>query len=107
MNVIANCKSEDCPKKWDALEGCGESHLAFCAGCFRKVQLVDTVEAIQGLDQLEQISNASRQIFEAHVFLGMTFTEISVMLRIPKSTVHDRFIKAKTTLRKAFKKLYF
>ena len=20
MNVIANCKSEDCPEKWDALE---------------------------------------------------------------------------------------
>ena len=59
------------------------------------------------LDQLEQIANASRQIFEAHVFLGMTFTEISVMLRIPKSTVHDHFMKAKTTLRKAFKKLYF
>ena len=58
-------------------------------------------------EQLEQISNASRQIFEAHVLLGMTFTEISIMLRIPKSTVHDRFIKAKTTLRKAFKKLYF
>ena len=60
MNVVANCTSEDCPEKWGALEGCGESHLAFCAGCFRKVQLVDTLEAIQGLDQLEHIAAASK-----------------------------------------------
>ena len=67
MNVIANCKSEDCPKKWDALEGCGESHLAFCTGCFRKVQLVDTVEAIQGLDQLEQIAAASKTLADTFI----------------------------------------
>ena len=62
MSVIANCKSEGCPEKWDALEGCGESHLAFCAGSFRRVQLVDTVEAIQGLNQLEQIGAASKTL---------------------------------------------
>ena len=62
MNVIANCTSEDCPEKWDSLEGCGESHLAFCAECFRKVQLVDTVEAIQGLNQLEQIAAATKTL---------------------------------------------
>ena len=67
MNVIANCKSEDCPKKWDELEGCGESHLAFCTGCFRKVQLVDTVEAIQGLDQLEQIAAASKTLADTFI----------------------------------------
>ena len=67
MNVIANCKSEDCPEKWDALEVCGESHLAFCAGCFRKVQLVDTVEAIQGLDQLEQIAAASKTLADTFI----------------------------------------
>tara|TARA_B100001939_G_C16753876_1_gene535252 strand:- start:407 stop:622 length:216 start_codon:yes stop_codon:yes gene_type:complete len=67
MNVIANCKSEDCPEKWDALEGCGESHLAFCTGCFRKVQLVDTVEAIQGLDQLEQIAAASKKLADTFI----------------------------------------
>ena len=66
MNVIANCKSEDCPEKWDALEGCGESHLAFCARCFRKVQLVDTVEAIHGLDQLEQIAAGSETLVETY-----------------------------------------
>ena len=67
MNVIANCTSEDCPEKWDALEGRGESHLAFCAGCFRKVQLVDTVEAIQGLDQLEQIAAASKSLADTFI----------------------------------------
>tara|TARA_B100000482_G_C12466111_1_gene242965 strand:- start:301 stop:516 length:216 start_codon:yes stop_codon:yes gene_type:complete len=67
MNVIANCKSEGCPEKWDALEGCGESYLAFCAGCFRKVQLVDTVEAIQGLDQLEQIAAASKTLADTFI----------------------------------------
>ena len=55
--------------------------------------------------QLDQISSDSRQIFESHVFLGMTFTEIAEMLRIPKSTVHDHFKRAKETLRKAFQKL--
>jgi len=62
MSVIANCKSEVCPENWDELEGCSESHLAFCAGCFRRVQLVDTVEAIQGLDHLEQIAAASKTL---------------------------------------------
>ncbi|MBJ90963.1 MAG: hypothetical protein CMO98_14040 [Woeseia sp.] len=52
MNLIANCPQKDCPEKWDALSGCGESHLGFCSHCFRKVQLVETVDAIKSIDQL-------------------------------------------------------
>lgn len=69
-------------------------------------ELEQTESLTFAFSQLDKISNASRQIFEAHVFLGMSFTEISTMLRIPKSTVHDHFMRAKRTLRKAFQNLY-
>jgi|TARA_Y100000033_G_C2707609_1_gene91729 hypothetical protein len=40
---ILNCKEEDCPKDFDELSSCGESHLATCMNCFKRVQLVPTM----------------------------------------------------------------
>ncbi|MBA63973.1 MAG: hypothetical protein CMJ76_16585 [Planctomycetaceae bacterium] len=55
--------------------------------------------------QLDDLTVEYRQIFESHVFLGMSFNEISEMLEIPKSTVHDHFAKTKAILKQAFKNL--
>mgnify|MGYP001171648776 FL=1 len=62
MNLIANCHQKDCPEKWDALSGCGESHLGFCSYCFRKVQLVETEDAIVSIDQLRQLAAADETV---------------------------------------------
>tara|TARA_B100002019_G_scaffold182133_1_gene157197 strand:+ start:32 stop:250 length:219 start_codon:yes stop_codon:yes gene_type:complete len=40
---ILNCKEEDCPNFFEELESCGESHLATCMNCFKRVQLVSTM----------------------------------------------------------------
>jgi len=47
MKLIANCQEENCPRDWDSLSGCGESHLKFCTHCFRKVTLVGTYEDLE------------------------------------------------------------
>ena len=65
MKIIANCLHQHCPNDWDQLDGCGDSHLSFCAECFRKVQLVDTVEAIHGVNRLGQIAAAKKDLVEA------------------------------------------
>ena len=53
--------------------------------------------AIQSLDELDQ---TLRDIVNAHLFLGMTFHEIAIQYDIPRSTAHDRYIKAIEQLRK-------
>ncbi len=65
MKVIVNCDEPNCPKRWDALDGCGESHLSFCSECFRKVQLVDTHEAVHGVHQLGQIAATEESLAKA------------------------------------------
>jgi hypothetical protein len=47
MKLIVNCLEENCPRDWDSLSGCGESHLKFCTHCFRKVTLVGTCEDLE------------------------------------------------------------
>ncbi len=47
MKRILNCEEDDCPKDFDELCGCGESHLATCMNCFKRVQLVSTMEVAQ------------------------------------------------------------
>ena len=47
MSEILNCEEEDCPKFFEELESCGESHLATCMDCFKRVQLVSTMEMAQ------------------------------------------------------------
>ena len=42
-----NCEEDDCPKDFDELSSCGESHLATCMDCFKRVQLVSTMEVAQ------------------------------------------------------------
>ena len=44
---ILNCEEEDCPNFFEELESCGESHLATCMNCFKRVQLVSTMEVAQ------------------------------------------------------------
>ena len=39
---ILNCTEEDCPSFFEDLPNCGESHLATCMDCFKKVQLVSS-----------------------------------------------------------------
>ena len=39
---IINCAEEDCPSFFEDLTNCGESHLATCMDCFKKVQLVNS-----------------------------------------------------------------
>ena len=39
---ILNCTEESCPSFFEDLPSCGESHLATCMDCFRKVQLVNS-----------------------------------------------------------------
>ncbi len=56
MKVIVNCDEPNCPKRWDALDGCGVSHLSFGAECFHKVQLVDTHDAVHGVHQLGRMN---------------------------------------------------
>ena len=46
---ILNCTEEDCPSFFEDLPNCGESHLATCMGCFRKVQLVDSKEMAEAM----------------------------------------------------------
>tara|TARA_Y100000356_G_scaffold49927_1_gene39800 strand:+ start:406 stop:591 length:186 start_codon:yes stop_codon:yes gene_type:complete len=43
MSKILNCEEEDCPRLFEELESCGESHLATCMNCFKRVQLVPTM----------------------------------------------------------------
>ena len=43
MKKILNCEEDDCPKDFDKLSSCGESHLATCMNCFKRVQLVSTM----------------------------------------------------------------
>ena len=47
MKLIVNCQEENCPRDWDSMSGCGESHLKFCTHCFRKVTLVGTCEDLE------------------------------------------------------------
>ena len=49
--------------------------------------------------QLDQIQGNLRQIFESHVFLGMSFAEIAERFDLRKSTAHDHFLKAKSKLK--------
>ena len=44
---ILNCEEDDCPKDFDELSSCGESHLATCMNCFKRVQLVSTMDMAQ------------------------------------------------------------
>tara|TARA_R100001230_G_C5470660_1_gene25646 strand:+ start:139 stop:348 length:210 start_codon:yes stop_codon:yes gene_type:complete len=44
---ILNCEEDDCPKDFDELSSCGESHLATCMDCFKRVQLVSTMGMAQ------------------------------------------------------------
>ena len=53
-------------------------------------------------EQLDKLPADLRRIFESHVLLGMSFNDIAVLLEMPKSTVHDRFAKAKAILKQAF-----
>ena len=46
---IVNCTEEDCPLFFEDLPNCGESHLATCMDCFRKVQLVDSKEMAEAM----------------------------------------------------------
>ena len=46
---ILNCAEEDCPSFFEDLPNCGESHLATCMDCFRKVQLVDSKEMAEAM----------------------------------------------------------
>ena len=46
---ILNCTEEDCPLFFEDLPNCGESHLATCVDCFRKVQLVDSKEMAEAM----------------------------------------------------------
>ena len=46
---ILNCTEEDCPSFFEDLPNCGESHLATCMDCFRKVQLVDSKEMAEAM----------------------------------------------------------
>ena len=43
VKKILNCEEDDCPKDFDELSSCGESHLATCMNCFKRVQLVSTM----------------------------------------------------------------
>ena len=47
VKKILNCEEDDCPKDFDELSSCGESHLATCMNCFKKVQLVSTMDMAQ------------------------------------------------------------
>ena len=46
---ILNCTEEDCPSFFEDLPNCGESHLATCMDCFRKVQLVGSKEMAEAM----------------------------------------------------------
>ena len=46
---ILNCEEEDCPKFFEELESCGESHLATCMECFKRVQLVSTKDMAENM----------------------------------------------------------
>ena len=48
-NKILNCEEDDCPKFFNELDNCGESHIATCMDCFKKVQLVSTLEMAQAM----------------------------------------------------------
>ena len=47
VKKILNCEEDDCPKFFESLSSCGESHLATCMECFKKVQLVSGEEMAQ------------------------------------------------------------
>lgn len=47
VKKILNCEEDDCPKDFDELSSCGESHLATCINCFKRVQLVSTMDMAQ------------------------------------------------------------
>ncbi len=49
MSKILNCEEEDCPRLFEELESCGESHLATCMNCFKRVQLVSTKEMAENM----------------------------------------------------------
>tara|TARA_B100000900_G_scaffold373047_1_gene353347 strand:- start:152 stop:334 length:183 start_codon:yes stop_codon:yes gene_type:complete len=49
MKRILNCDEQDCQKDFDELYSCGESHLATCMDCFKRVQLVSTMEMAQAM----------------------------------------------------------
>ena len=46
---ILNCTEEGCPSFFEDLPNCGESHLATCMDCFRKVQLVESKEMAEAM----------------------------------------------------------
>ena len=46
---ILNCEEEDCPNFFEELESCGESHLATCMNCFKRVQLVSTMSMAENM----------------------------------------------------------
>jgi len=46
---ILNCTEEDCPSFFEELESCGESHLATCMNCFKRIQLVSTMEMAENM----------------------------------------------------------
>ena len=48
-NKILNCEEDDCPKFFEKLESCGESHLATCMECFKRVQLVSPLDMAQAM----------------------------------------------------------
>ena len=49
MSKILNCEEEDCPRLFEELESCGESHLATCMNCFKRVQLVSTKKMAENM----------------------------------------------------------
>jgi len=49
MTKILNCEEGDCPRDFYKLESCGESHLATCMNCFKRIQLVSTMEMAENM----------------------------------------------------------
>ncbi len=52
MIRVANCSEDNCPKDWTNLEKSGESHLALCLVCFRKVTHVETLEDLNARSEI-------------------------------------------------------
>tara|TARA_R100001509_G_scaffold165736_1_gene149403 strand:+ start:891 stop:1088 length:198 start_codon:yes stop_codon:yes gene_type:complete len=50
-NKILNCEEEDCPSYFEDLASCGETHLATCMSCFKRVQLVSTKDMYESMNE--------------------------------------------------------
>ena len=52
MIRIENSHEDASPKAWDILERTGDSHLALCIACFRKVTRVETIEDLKARSEI-------------------------------------------------------